>query len=381
LQIITNTSPPTHKAVIEQLLIEADMTIFCVAFLKNSGINSILHLIKDKAIFYVGTDHYITEPTALKKLIRANHKVYLVKKTKSTFHPKIYYSAKGNKISILTGSSNLTGGGLESNLEVSVLLQTEKGSSIDESFNIMINDFSLFASHLTSELAVSQYEREFDMFWKKHKKADKEFKKELDAVHKLDLTKLATYFNDFMAEVGPDDYKVRISDYKTIRKLLDRMIISDINAPASFLEHYETIATSFYSSDLLRGKTIFAKEYKRIIAATKFIKENISNDASYVYEGALKLILPVPKFGVNGLTEIMNAYNPSKFSVVNGRIIKSLTKLGFVEISNTNKKYFNRIAYGQLNTLITEIQEITNARDLGEVDHFLSWYYKFYVKD
>ena len=124
MQIITNNKRPTHLNIINQLLENSEEIIMCVAFLKNSGLDLFLDRLSNNCIFFIGTDYYLTEPTAIKKLLRNGHKVYLTKKAKSTFHPKIYYFKHNNDISILTGSANITGGGLETNFEVSVLIQT-----------------------------------------------------------------------------------------------------------------------------------------------------------------------------------------------------------------------------------------------------------------
>lgn len=380
MKIITNNSTLTHLSVIRRLLNGSNETIICVAFLKNSGLKTILNRPKENCTFYIGTDYFITEPSAIKKLIKNGYTVYLTKKVKSTFHPKIYYFRKGNDISILTGSANLTGGGLDTNLEVSVLIQTDKGSSVDKEFKSMIEVYSSTSTLITGDLQLSQYEREFETYKKKHKKADKEFKEEVESIHKIDLTLLDKYFKEYLNEVGAERFKTRMRDYNEIKKLLNKIINAKINSAQRFLDYYEDIANSFYSSDLLRGKTVFAKGYRKIIAAIKFIKDNKKEEPSFVYSEARKIILPVKNFGVNGLTEIMNTYNPSEFSVANGRTLKSLKDLGFSEFPATDKKYFDGETYMQYNNLIKEIGIKCKANDLGQVDHFLSWYYSRYLE-
>ena len=121
MKLITNENKPTHSSVINRLLKNSDEVIICVAFLKNSGLSYILKELPLNCTFYIGTDFYLTEPNAIKKLYKQEHTVYLTKKTKSAFHPKIYYFRQGDNISILTGSANITGGGLDTNFETSVL--------------------------------------------------------------------------------------------------------------------------------------------------------------------------------------------------------------------------------------------------------------------
>lgn len=379
MQIITNGKQPTHLSTINKLIDNSDEIIICVAFLKNSGLNSIIKRLTNNCTFYIGTDYYITEPTAIKKLIQNGHNVYLTKKAKSTFHPKIYYSRQGKNISVLTGSANLTGGGLETNLEVSLLMQTEVGSSVDKDFQKLIKIYSSHSTQIFGDLQLSQYEREFETYRKKHKKADKEFKNEIDETHKLDLTQLNKFVREYLATGGLDRFANRAEYYKTAKRLLNSLARRNITSAQDFLFYYEDIAKSFHSSGLLRGKITFAKKYKTIITIIKFIKENKAENPSFVFSKTLPLVQATKRFGVNGLTEIMNTYSPNKFSVANGRTLKSLSDLGFAEFPEANN--FNVEIYEKYNDLITAIAVACNFKDLGQVDHFLSWYYEQHVKE
>ena len=379
MQIITNDKQPTHLTTINKLIDNSDEIIICVAFLKNSGLNSIIKRLTNNCTFYIGTDYYITEPTAIKKLIQNGHNVYLTKKAKSTFHPKIYYSRQGKNISVLTGSANLTGGGLETNLEVSLLMQTEVGSSVDKDFQKLIKIYSSHSTQIFGDLQLSQYEREFETYRKKHKKADKEFKNEIDETHKLDLTQLNKFVREYLATGGLDRFANRAEYYKTAKRLLNSLARRNITSAQDFLFYYEDIAKSFHSSGLLRGKITFAKKYKTIITIIKFIKENKAENPSFVFSKTLPLVQATKRFGVNGLTEIMNTYSPNKFSVANVRTLKSLSDLGFAEFPEANN--FNVEIYEKYNDLITAIAVACNFKDLGQVDHFLSWYYEQHVKE
>lgn len=221
------------------------------------------------------------------------HKVYLTKKVKSIFHPKVYYFRHEKSISILAGSANLTGGGLYTNFEASVLIHTQKDSKVERDFKLMIKLYSSNSTQITGDLQLSQYEREFLTYQKLHKKANKEFKEEIQNIQKIDLNLIEKYFMEYRSEIGIERFRKRVNDYNEIRKLLNRITTTKIISANNFLEHYEDITNSFYSSDLLRGKTIFAKGYRKIISAINFVKENKSKDANFVYSKARSLILPV----------------------------------------------------------------------------------------
>ncbi len=383
MQIITNDFKLSHLNCIKNLIENSDEAIVCVAFLKNSGLNLILDELSSNITFYIGTDYYITEPSAIKKLIEKGHTVFLTTKAKSTFHPKIYYFRKGKDISILTGSANLTGGGLATSFETSFLIKTESGSIIDEDFHSMIAIYLTHSRLISSEgdLELSQYERKYEIYRQKHNKADKEFKEEIESFHTIDVKLLDKYFNEYLEEGGHERFLARVNNYKRIKKLLNEIVSVKIESANKFLEYYEVIANAFYSSNLLRGKTIYAKGYIKIIEAIKYIKENSTKAPNIVYSEARSKILSVDRFGVNGLTEIMNTYNPTLFSIANGRTIKSLADLGFVELPKPVKKNFDGDSYSWYNNLIKEIAVSCKASNLGHVDDFLSWYFDKYLKE
>lgn len=378
MKLITNNSRQTHLSVIKQLLSKSDEIIICVAFLKKSGLDFIIDHLSDNCTFYVGTDYYLTEPIAIKKLLKNKQKVYLTQKKGAVFHPKIYFFRQGDKISILTGSANLTGGGFSTNFETSVLIETDKGSAIHKEFNSLLEYFSNHSKLVESEVYLSQYEREFETYRKKHKKADKEFNDELKQIHKLDLSQLNSFVIEYIEDGEQEDFAKRVENYKVAKQLMDSIIKTKISSPSQFLEHYENIALSFHSSGLLRGKTTMAKNFKTIISIIKIVQENKLAAPADVFAKALPFVHSTKRFGINALTEIMNAYNPYKFSVSNGRTLKSLADLGFAKYPEANN--FNADTYEDYNNLITEMAIACKFKDLGQVDHFLSWYYGKYVK-
>jgi HKD family nuclease len=378
MQIITNNKRPTHLSIINRLLDSSDEVIMCVAFLKSSGLDSIIDRLSDNCTFYIGTDYYLTEPSAIKKLLRKRHTIYLTKKAKSIFHPKIYYFKNGNDISILTGSANITGGGFDTNFEASVLIQTEKNSPLDMDFKTMIETYTSNSTLITGEVQLSQYEREFDTYRKKHRKADIEFKNEIESIHKLDLSQLNKFVKEYLTDGGLYRFSERAENYKVAKRLMSNITKNNITSANDFLAYYEEITKSFHSSGLLRGKTTLAKKYKTIISIIRTVQENKTADPVLVFSKTLPLVHSVKRFGVNALTEIMNTYNPNKYSVANGRTLKSLSDLGFAKYPEANN--FKIDTYRDYNTLITEIAIACKFKDLGQVDHFLSWYYENYVK-
>lgn len=177
MRLITNQNTETHLTEILRAIESSEEIIICVAFLKCSGLNFLIEKInkkKGKVIFYVGLDFYLTEPTALRQLLNFGHKVFLTEKPKATFHPKIFYFKTKNNITAFVGSSNLTSGGLITNIETSVVFQSVTNSKIDNELKQTFNSFDQNSKIATSQ-AIDDYEKLFILYKQKHKQADIEF--------------------------------------------------------------------------------------------------------------------------------------------------------------------------------------------------------------
>ena len=123
MKLLSNKEVINHKTEISNAIELADEITICTAFLKFSGLKSLLELInqkKTKTIFFVGTNFYQTEPNALKQLFNDGHTIYLNTEKSPTFHPKIFLFRTQNEIKVFIGSANLTSGGLETNIETSI---------------------------------------------------------------------------------------------------------------------------------------------------------------------------------------------------------------------------------------------------------------------
>ena len=377
-QLISNFNSPDHLGAIGKLLKDANEIIFCTAFLKQSGLNQIIKKLKVTGTFYVGTDYYLTEPNAIRDLIDAGHTVYLVKKSKATFHPKIYYIRHNKRIVLITGSANITGGGLETNFETSVQIQFNAGSTIDNKFKLLLKTFDVHAKQITDEIELSQYERAYDTYRKKHRKADKDFEKEMLNTEKFDFTEAKKHLKKYFSQGMNEDFNSRMENYRKAKEYLNILCKKRISSPSEFLKYYEVVAKSFYSSGLLRGKKEMARSYKKIIAIIKLIAKNKDESPLILFSKACEMAKTANRFGINALTEIMSTYNPRRFSIANGRTIKSLENLKFKKFPIANN--FDENTYSQYNKLLSAISKLSGIKNLAQVDHFLSWYYARVVK-
>ncbi len=379
MQTIINNSTHTFLgSVINKHIKGADEVVISTAFLKRTGVNLIADALastKARCTFYIGTDYYLTEPDAIRKLMDQKHKVYRVKKAGCTFHPKTFYFRKKEHVTYIAGSSNVTGGGLATNIESSVVIEFLRSSKEEKACRNTWEYYAKFTAPV-DDIWINQYQVEYDLYRQKCKIADKEFKKELRAKHSFDFSRLPALLKEYKEGGGDERFAERTENYAFARKQLDRMTRKKYHSQSAFLVDYEQIANSFSSSGLLRGKSILKKHYKRIISAVAVVKRSVNKKPEIVFQEVMPFVKSANRFGVNAITEIMNTYNPQKFSVANGRTIKSLGDLKLGSFSEANN--FSAAQYKKYNELIVAIAVRCRFHSLRQVDHFLSWYYQKY---
>ena len=107
--------------------------IISVAFARKNGADIICNnvLINKNIIFFIGINNGVTSKQALEYLIMKgiHQDIYLVNtgSSQQIFHPKIFcfYEKSLNEGVLCLGSSNLTSGGFESNIEANILLHID----------------------------------------------------------------------------------------------------------------------------------------------------------------------------------------------------------------------------------------------------------------
>lgn len=132
--------------VLNEAILNANSLRFAVAFAKYSGFQLIKTSLDDfisksgKAIFLIGLDFNSTDPIVLRELLSYQEKTksfeFLCYRGSgisevSTYHPKLYLFNWGkNQQTAIVGSSNLTRGGLQSNVEANLLISSDTESEV-----------------------------------------------------------------------------------------------------------------------------------------------------------------------------------------------------------------------------------------------------------
>lgn len=165
-QFISNHAENTMQVFLDRELQNCTKFIISVAFITESGLASLLQTLleleKKNIPGQILTTDYLnfTEPKALRRLMRLDNielKMYPCNKSPEGFHTKGYLFYKDEIISIVIGSSNLTGKALSSNKEWNTrFAATENG----EIFKHIIKEFDdLWSASLNiDEALINQYE-------------------------------------------------------------------------------------------------------------------------------------------------------------------------------------------------------------------------------
>jgi HKD family nuclease len=142
VQVVDNKARTMVSALSSMIEGTSDLRM-AVAFLSKRGLGMIdapLMPIVDAGTpveFLVGLDMLTTEPVALRQLFQLcqsnkNANLYCLGSLAGggIYHPKLYVSRAGNSVMSIVGSSNLTTGGLKTNVEVNVLIEADAGEEL-----------------------------------------------------------------------------------------------------------------------------------------------------------------------------------------------------------------------------------------------------------
>lgn len=139
--ILQGLSPKTHGAVVGELYDIPDIqrSIISVAFLTESGVDHIAHRFMPHvatATVFGGIRNDITSYQGMRRLFESGVALHAVDTgTRHVlFHPKLYYVRGISLARLSIGSANLTLGGLNNNIEASVVLDFDPNDGNDAKF-------------------------------------------------------------------------------------------------------------------------------------------------------------------------------------------------------------------------------------------------------
>ena len=127
-----------HEAsIIELLSPEFVHYLLCLAFVRKSGVERIIHqLPAQKTKLFVGVRNGVTSVQGIFSLLKGGIVPFAVDTASSQtiFHPKIYTAYNKKQAQVIIGSANLTLGGLNRNVEASAHIRLHREKQSDEAF-------------------------------------------------------------------------------------------------------------------------------------------------------------------------------------------------------------------------------------------------------
>ncbi len=301
--------------------------------------------------------------------------------TRTIFHPKLYIMRQGNRATIMTGSANLTSGGLESNYECSLLIEESLTSKIYHDF------FSYFQSlkdeHLSTRATLLQI-KNYESFYEDQQKLRKNIKAKPDKGYRelhFNYENLLVLYNNYKKMQDIDmTFNERMQEYAAAKKILDEIADSPKLTKTKFIPLLEQlvggagIKALWHSGSIYRKKkTVFdhAPEFQSLV---RYVRKNKGDPPSAVFSSAKVLADRIVGSGVNTVTEIMMTYNYHRFANLNANPIDVLINQAHVKIKKHRNSY-NGKDYQEYCELVNEICEMLGLRNMLEADSFFNEVY------
>jgi hypothetical protein len=297
-----------------------------------------------------------------------------------TFHPKLYCFFTPSAVRLVAGSANLTGGGMETNLEVSVSIRSSDSDPIADQIRKLRKQTQEIA-HEATELRIRQYERTFRITEKQRKAASKAAADEIRQIENIDPEKIQMYLDRYRrSSKGQVDFANRQNNYRQARKELDRICDEKIKSKAQFLRLYSALVGNrgqgslFWSNGLFRYKNKVAENWRMVVKMIRAIRANLTLPDDRMFALASTHADRVNGLGVNVITEILNTYAPRKFSVLNANPVTSLQYFGIHPFKAPNA--FTPEDYVSYNAILRDLRDTGKLASFAQVDHFLNFVYQ-----
>lgn len=389
MRLISNISDK-HGLEINKLIKDADEIYIAVAFLKYSGLQSLMPHIKLNSLtinIVVGRHYALTEPKALLEL----HKLFGKRSNKilrlakyggkdQVFHPKLYLFKKGNRGIILSGSANMTKGGMEDNIECSLVYECNtQEQAWKDAYDFYLHLMSDERSEQGNLLSIKQYET----FYDEQKKARRNAKStpSMNGHISFNYSLLQKYYNEYKRDGGKERLRDKESHYNEAREILNLIINDKYLNKESFMPLYDELVGKsgeygwWYSNGLYRNKTDVYKHYKEFQKLAKLIKDNRNTAQEKLFDNAMAQVDNIPGANVAIVGELMLTYNPMRLANLNSNPVKVLREVGGVKLKKTASAYSGE-EYAAYCELIEEIKQKLVMSNMLEVDSFFNYIYQ-----
>ncbi|MFN8250786.1 MAG: phospholipase D-like domain-containing protein [Ferruginibacter sp.] len=393
MKFLANSKTGNHLKTLTENLEQYDEALFAVAFLKVSGLTRLILTLKKflksgkRISIIAGQNFALTQPEALHTLrklfqIYPTSKIYLAKanSVNSVFHPKLYLFKSKNGCCIISGSANITEGGLTNNKETSLIADCKDTDEIWKEASDYYN--SLISSDNADEatlLVIKQYETFYEQQKQYNKKA-KVIPTKTKSQIAFDYHNLLKHFQKFDNVKRQERFKNKLQNYKEAKKVLDEIADNTKLTQKQFEPLLDTLVGSkeeyslWHSGSLFRLRRSVYPYFKEFRDLVRYIRENKSLPASVVFKNAKEKVKLIEGAAVNYMTEIMMTYNYHDFANMNRNPITVLKQEGGVNIK-AHSSSFTEFDYEEYCELIKEISSELGIRNMLEADTFFNEIY------
>jgi HKD family nuclease len=391
MKLIKNTDEQNHLEVIIANLKRSNEAYIAIAFLKESGLNKLFEQIKTflklegRITIIAGQNFAFTEPKALHSirnlLEKYKHsKLYLVKAESriNVFHPKLYLFRKDDDCCVISGSANLTAGGLTSNHESSLLVNCNVDSELWKDSVDYIN--FLTSSELSDEatlLVIKQYET-FYKEQKQHNKRSKAYQSKNKSRRNFNYHFLVDFFNTFDNDERGEYFEEKKYAYNQAKIILNKIAKNSELKQIEFEGYLDSLVVGdqdefryWHSGSLYRLRRSVFPHFKKFQELVRFIKDHKNRKPEFVFPRAMEIVKDIEGASVNYVTEIMMTYNPVDFANMNKNPLTVLRKEGGLNIKATPTSY-SGLDYKEYCEIIKEISQKLNLKNMLEADSFFN---------
>ncbi|MGJ1414965.1 phospholipase D-like domain-containing protein [Sphingobacterium multivorum] len=392
IQLLYNSEINNHFTLINSLLDEADEVWLATAFLKSSGLSQLnpslaTYVKKKKPIKIICGKHFgLTEPNALKDIYRLfsyNDRSYFYmdkgeNKTK-VFHPKLFAFRIGEVFHLISGSANITQGGLKDNEEFSMYVTVPIN---DKLYKDTIKYFERISNNENAELVTQLIINRYEKFYNEQKQA--RFKQKVipdksSSDYEFDYIKLRNQLKKIDWNKFKIEAKIRQNDYKRAKGLLDEVVDTNVSQ-TRFEEIIDFLVGRAGQNGLWKSGSLLRLRFKvytckkRFKKLVTFIRDNQMRSAGEVFSGAKEYVKLINGARMNYVAEIMMTYDPIRFANINSNPITVLKKEAGVYFKSHSDS-FNAEDYESYCQIIREICEELGLNDMLDADSFFNEIY------
>lgn len=384
IDLVSNQPLANHTNPFMEGLQQCEEAYFAVSFLRTSGLKLLLPSL-EKAIengvqftFITGFDFFQTEPTALRILFKFTQQASNVRlhvaEPANTFHPKLYYFKNSHSSVVLSGSANLTSGGLSGNEEASILVRCDTSAPISQQTSAYFED--LLRQDWVKPLdwlTLLQYEKKF----KEQSQLRRKLEEKPDFNIQYDWLK-GELSKRFKPGEFDEELNSRRKNYQEAKEVLDEIAQSASLPKARFEALYERLVGKsgegrlWHSDGLYRGKPDVIKQHTKFQRLVKYIRENRTQPPEIIFKGAKVINAGIHQSGPNIMTEVLITYNPDAFPIVNNNQVNALRRAG-CELNDPSR--FSPSDYADYCALYHEISKVLRLDSMLAVDTLLNRVY------